>query len=119
MIEWLVWLNVSLAILVGVFCIVMGLRKSEPNDYTLGATLLIELFLIAQLVVALVAPAVGNPATGDVLEFYAYMLTAIIMLPLAGFWALTDRSHWSNVVLGVANLAVAVMLIRMLDIWYA
>ncbi|HRQ00258.1 MAG TPA: hypothetical protein PK781_07330 [Terrimesophilobacter sp.] len=119
MIEWLVWLHVMLAILAGVFCIVMGLRKSPPNDYTLGATLLIELFLLAQLVVALLAPAVGNPATGDVLEFYAYLLTAIVMLPLAGFWALTDRSNWSNVVLGVANLAIAVMLIRMLSIWFA
>lgn len=119
MIDWLVWLGVALAVAAGVFCIVMGLRRHAPNDYTLGATMLIELLLLTHLVAAIVAPFAGNPATGDAVELYAYLLTAIVMLPIAGVWALTDRSRWSNVVLGVANLAIAVMLIRMLDVWYA
>lgn len=119
MIDWFAWVSVALAAAVGVFCIVMGVLRRAPNDYTLGATLFIEVVLLAHLVAAIVGPLSGNAPTGDALEFYAYLVTAIIMLPLAGFWALTDRSRWSNVVLGVANLAVGVMLIRMLDIWYA
>lgn len=119
MIEWFAWVSIALAVAAGAFCIAMGLARRAPNDYTLGATLFVELLLLAHLVAAIVAPFAGNPATGDAVEFYAYLVTAIIMLPLAGFWALTDRSRWSNVVLGVANLAIAVMLIRMLDVWYA
>lgn len=119
MIEWFVWVSIALAVAAGVYCVTMGLLKRAPNDYTLGATLLIEVLLFAHLVSAIVAPFVGNPASGDVLEFYAYLLTAIVMLPLAGLWVLLDRSRWSNVVLGVANLAIAVMLLRMLTIWHA
>lgn len=119
MIDWFAWASVALAVAAGGYCIVMGVARRPPNDYTLGATLFIELLLLAHLVAAIVAPFAGSPATGDALEFYAYIVTAIVMLPLAGFWALTDRSRWSNVVLGVANLAIAVMIIRMLDVWYA
>lgn len=119
MIDWFAWVSVALAAAAGVFCVVQGLMGRAPNDYTLGTTLLIEVLLLAHLITAIVGPISGNSPTGDALEFYAYLITAIIMLPLAGFWSLTDRSRWSNVVLGVANLAVGVMLIRMLDIWYA
>jgi hypothetical protein len=33
-------------------------------------------------------------------------------------WALVDRSKWSTVILGVASLAVAVMVYRMTQIWF-
>ena len=119
MIDWFAWVSVAVAVAAGVFCVARGLLRRPPDDYTLGATLLVELLLLAHLVAVIAAPFAGNPATGDAVEFYAYLLTAIVMLPLAGLWALTDRSRWSTVVLGVANLAIAVMLIRMLDVWYA
>jgi hypothetical protein len=33
------------------------------------------------------------------------------------FWALIDRTKWSTVILGVACLAIAVMVFRMNEIW--
>jgi hypothetical protein len=33
------------------------------------------------------------------------------------FWALLERSRWSTVIMGVATLAVAVMVWRMQVIW--
>lgn len=117
MIEWFTWVQVGVAVLAGLLCVVLGLAGRQPNDFSMGAALLVELLLIAQLVVAIVAPAVGNHPTGSLLEFYTYLISAIVLVPLAGFWALVERNRWSTVVLGVACLAVAVMVYRMLQIW--
>lgn len=117
MIEWLTLVQVAVAVLAGVFCVIAGLAKRTPDDYTLGATALVEVLLVVQLVVALVAPAVGNTPSGDVLEFYAYLISALLVPVLAGVWALVDRTRWATVILGVACLAIAVMVYRMDRIW--
>lgn len=119
MIVWLTVVEVVVAVAVGLLCLTLGLAGRKPNDLTLGAMLLVELLLLAQLVVALVAPATGNYATGSVLEFYAYLVGAILIPPLATLWGLMEReSRWSTAVLGVAALSVAVMLYRMGQIWF-
>ena len=117
MIEWFSWVQVAVAVLAGVFCIILGLAGRLPNDYTLGATLLVEVLLIAQLVVAIVAPLVGNQPTGSMLEFYVYQISAVVLPPAAVFWALIERNRWSTVILGVACLSIAVMVYRMYQIW--
>jgi hypothetical protein len=116
-IEWFFWAELGFAVLAGAFCLVMGLLGARPNDFTLGAALLVEILLIAQLVVSIVAPAFGNDASGSVLEFYIYLVSALLIPPAAGFWSLMERNRWSTVILGVACLAVAVMLYRMNQIW--
>lgn len=117
MIEWFTWAQVAVAVLAGLFCLVFGLAGRVPNDYSLGATLLVELLLIAQLVVAIVAPLAGNPPSGSLPEFYIYLISALLLPPLAAFWALIERNRWSTVILGVACLAIAVMVYRMYQIW--
>ena len=118
MIEWFTTVQIAVAVLAGVLCLVLGFAKRAPDDNTLGATALVELLLVAQLVGAIVAPAVGNAPSGDLLEFYTYLVSALL-LPLAGgFWALVERSRWSTVVLGVVCLAIAVMVYRMNVIWF-
>lgn len=117
MIEWFTWLQVGVAVIAGLTCLVLGLLGRQPNDYSLGATLLVELLLVAQLVVAIVAPFVANPPRGSLPEFYIYLVSALLLPPLAGFWALLERNRWATVVLGVVCLAVAVMVYRMYQIW--
>jgi len=118
MIEWFVIAQVAVATIAGLACVIIGFAGRIPNDYTIGATALVELLLIAQIVVSLVAPAVGNAPTGDPLEFWIYLITAALIPPAAVFWALIERNKWSTVVLGVACLSVAVMVYRMGQIWF-
>jgi len=117
MIEWFTWLQVVVAVVAGLFCLVLGLLGRQPNDYSLGATLIVELLLVAQLVVAIVAPFAGNPPRGSLPEFYIYLVSALLLPPLAGFWALLERNRWATVVLGVICLAIVVMVYRMYQIW--
>ncbi len=117
MIEWFTWVQVWIAIAAGLFCLALGLIGRQPNDFSLGATALVEVLLIAQLIVAIVAPFVGNPPRGSLPEFYIYLVSALLLPPLAAFWALLERNRWATVVLGVVCLAVAVMVYRMYQIW--
>jgi hypothetical protein len=50
-------------------------------------------------------------------EFFAYLIVALLIPLGAAFWALIERTRWSTVVIGVGALTVAVMLVRMNQIW--
>lgn len=117
MIDWLTIAEISIAVAAGLLATVLGLVNRRPSDLTLGAAALVEVLLIVQIVVAIVAPLSGNAPTGSPLEFWVYLISAAL-LPLAGVaWALVERSRWSTVVVGIACLAVAIMLYRMQVIW--
>jgi len=116
-IDWFAYVQVGVATVAGLLCVVLGLVGRRPSDLTMGALALVEVLLVAQVVVAIAAPAFGNTPTGDPLEFWTYLVSAVLLPVGAGFWALLERSRWSTVVLGVAALAVAVMVYRMLQIW--
>jgi hypothetical protein len=116
-IEWFAYLQLAVAVAAGLLCLGLGFAGRRPTDLSMGSTALVELLLVVQLVVALVAPLVGNEATGSVLEFYTYLVSAILLPVAGGAWALIERSRWSTVILGVVCLSVAVMVYRMLQIW--
>ncbi len=117
MIEWFSYAQIAVAVIAGLLCLVLGLMGRAPNDLTLGATALVQILLIAQVIVALIAPAVGNQPSGSPLELWVYLISALLLPIGAALWALIERSKWSTVILGVACLSVAVMLYRMLQIW--
>ncbi len=119
MILWLTIVQVVVAVAAGLFCLIAGLAGRRPSDGTVGSLALIELLLIVQVVVAIVAPFVGNPPAGSALEFWVYLVSAAL-LPVAGVaWALVERSRWSTVIMGVVALSIAVMIWRMQVIWTA
>ena len=118
MIEWFAYAQIAVAVLAGLLAVALGLIGKRPADITMGATALVEVLLIVQVVISLLAPAFGNTPTGSGLEFWVYLVSAALLPPLAIVWGLVDRTRWSTAVLGVACLAVAVMVYRMYQIWF-
>ncbi|WP_243076817.1 hypothetical protein [Microbacterium sp. SS28] len=117
MILWFTLVQVGVAVAAGLFCVIAGLAGRRPSDWTVGSIALLELLLIIQIVVAIIAPLVGNPPSGSLLEFWVYLVSAALLPPAAVVWALLERSRWSTVIMGVAALSVAVMTWRMHIIW--
>ncbi len=117
MILWFTYLQVIVAVLVGLAAIVAGLAGRRPGDVTVGGMALILVLLLAQVVMAIVGPIAGNAPLGSGLEYWVYLVSAVLLPPAAVFWALIERSRWSTVIMGVAALAVAVMVWRMQVIW--
>lgn len=117
MILWFTIVQIVAAVAAGLFCVGLGLAGRRPSDFSVGSIAVVEVLLIAQVVVAIIAPLAGNPPTGDLLEFWVYLVSAVLLPIGAVLWALMERSRWSTVILGVAALAVAIMLWRMQVIW--
>jgi len=114
---WFTIAQVAAAVAAGILCTVAGLAGRRPGDVTVGSLALLLLLLIGQVVVAIVAPFAGNAPTGSALEFWVYLVSAVLLPPAAVAWALIERSRWSTVIMGIAALAVAVMVWRMHVIW--
>ena len=117
MILWFTLVQVTVAVAAGLLCVVLGLAGRRPSDLTVGSLALVELLLVAQVVASLIAPAVGNPASGSLLEYWVYLVSAVLLPPAGVAWALLERSRWSTVIMGIAAAAVAVMVWRMHIIW--
>lgn len=101
-----------------IVCVVAAVMKKKPNDITLLALIAVELFVVAYAIGSVVRLAGGQLMVGEAWEFWGYMFTAA-MLPVAGFyWAMMERTYWSNYVMSAVGITVVVMLARMAQIWY-
>ena len=117
MFEWAYQLQASFAALVGVFAVGLGIMKRPPSWWSVGSLAVVEGLLLVQLAVSIAIAATGKQAVGDTVEFFGYLVTALIVPPAAVAWAILERTRWSTLVLGVAGFTVAVMLVRMWQIW--
>lgn len=117
MILWFTLGQVAVAVVAGLVCVIAGLSGRRPGDVTVGGLALVLLLLVAQVALAILAPLWGNVPVGSALEYWVYLVSAVLLPPAAVAWALIERSRWSTVIMGIAALAVAVMVWRMHVIW--
>lgn len=80
----------------------------------LGAV--VEVVLLAEVVVAAVVSARGE-SPADPATFWGYLVTTLVVLPVAAAWAFAERTRWSSVVLLVAALTVAFLQYRVVQVW--
>ena len=105
------------AVAAGLILIFFGLIGKSPSGFSLGLAIGVEAGLLVQLSLSIVLVSLGQYAVIDTWEFFGYLIVAL-MVPIAGaVWALVERNRWSTVVLGAAVLTIAVMLVRMQQIW--
>jgi hypothetical protein len=108
----------AVGLISSVICLVAGLMKKAPNDITILSVAAVELVLLVYLVGSIVRVAVGERIAGEAWEFWGYLATAL-MLPLgAVYWAILERTRWSNFVLAAVGVTALVMAARMNQIWY-
>ncbi len=114
------WLYYSLLAVSGgsaALCLVLAIFGRKPSLITIGSAALVELALLVQLVATIVLLVLGASCKGDVVEFFGYVLVAMMVPAGAVVWALAERTKVSTMVLAVAGLTVAIMSSRMAQIW--
>ncbi|MDQ3404638.1 MAG: hypothetical protein M3548_14815 [Actinomycetota bacterium] len=84
---------------------------------TLGLAALAVLLEVGLLVQAVIGFAKLGASEVNGLSFGGYLVGALLILPLAGFWSLAERSRWGMSVLIVGFLSIAVMIVRLDQIW--
>lgn len=107
------WFSVA----AGLFALALGLFGRLPSLWSVGSLAVVLLGLLGQLGYSIAVVIGGATAAVDTVEFFAYLIVAIMVPVGAGFWALVERNRWSTIILGIAALTVAIMLVRMNQIW--
>lgn len=105
--------TVVLALLAAV-ATVRGRQIDNPIFYLMIAT---EVLLVLQLVVG-IATSGSAAASMNTGVFIAYLVGLLIVLPVAGSWAIAEReSRWGTSVLLLAAVGLAIMVGRVLQLW--
>lgn len=99
-------------------CLGAGILKKAPNDYTILSVAAVELALLIYLVGSVVRMIAGEQIAGEAWEFWGYLATAMLLPPAAVYWAILERTRWSNFVLAAVGVTALVMAARMNQIWY-
>jgi hypothetical protein len=116
----LTYLALALAVWAAVLTVVnkpIELRKWH-GLWLYGLVLVLEVGLLAQLVAGIVRLATDDRQI-ETATFIGYLITMVLIPPLAGFWALLERSRWGPVVMVVACLTIPVLIIRLRQVWEA
>ena len=118
MIEWFYQGALFVAVVGGVLSLVLGLAQRLPSLISLTPLVITVFGLVVQAFITIGVLVSGGVSVGDPIEFFGYLLTALLVAVAAGFWSLAERTKYSTMILGAANLTVAIMLYRMWQIWF-
>lgn len=112
------YITLVVGLLSTIICATAGLLKKAPNDVTILSVAAVELALLVYLIGSIVRVIGGEAIAGEAWEFWGYMLTALLLPPAAVYWAILERTRWSNFVLAAIGVTALVMAARMNQIWY-
>ena len=105
-----------LAVAVGIFAAGHTLRSAQFSNPLFYAMAVLELALLALLVGGIVA-LVRTTRDVDAVLFVSYLVTLVLIPPAAVLWGVAEKSRWGTGVVAIAMLTVAVLCVRVLQIW--
>ena len=91
-------------------------RDQPVGNPLFYAVAVLEIALVALLVGGVIALSSTSRDVDGVL-FVSYLVTVAVIPPAAVLWGIAEKSRWGTGVVVVALLTVAVLCIRLLNIW--
>lgn len=112
----LVFVPLGLALVLAAFAGYHTWRRLPVSWLLLGGIGALELLLIVQLVWSLIALG-GRTEPIDTVVFVGYVISCVIVPPVATVWGLSDRSRWGTGVIVIGMITAAVLCLRVISIW--
>lgn len=112
----LAYLVMASAAAMVVWGVVTAIADKPPGKAQLLFAAGVEAVTIGQSVVGLVSLGRGFRPE-ETATTIGYLIGIVLLIPVAWFWANVERTRFSGMVLAVAGLAVAVMTLRLLQLW--
>jgi hypothetical protein len=106
---------IGYSLLLAAVSLILTLRNRAAGRVTLVGTAVLLVLLLVQMVVSIVVW--GQSPDTDGILFFGYLLTALLVVPLTGAWAYAELTRWGPAVLAAGAATVAVMIVRMDQIW--
>ena len=98
------------------WAIISAWRDEPVQGVQMPAIVTVEAALVIQAVIVGVVQAGGHKVDDGVL-LWGYLITSLIMIPIAFGWAFVERTRWSSVILAIAAAVVVVLQVRIWQLW--
>jgi hypothetical protein len=105
------------ALLLAAWCGWAAYRDQSTKDWHFIGMAVVTLLATVQLVVGIVQLARGQKAEQGTAIFVAYLLGAFAAVPAAGFMSLAERTRWGSATVAAGGVVLAVLEVRLYDIW--
>lgn len=117
MVDGLATVIIIIGLAVGAYGGLMALLDRPPRLPELIGLGLLEAALLVQTVVA-----IGKAFTGErpdqLATFVGYLLTAVLLPPLGALFGWAERTRWGSVIFAGVALVVAVLVVRLQQVWH-
>jgi hypothetical protein len=116
-----VWSPLAVVIMVaslavGVWCLVSAARGRFLNQGQYNVLLGLTVVVLVQIVIASVRLIAGDLPV-ELVTFIGYLITAALFLPAGLLVARMEPTRWGSVIAGGAAITVAVLMLRLLQVW--
>ena len=105
-------------LLLGAWLGIAAGRGRPTNDAQMIAAIVLETALLVQTVIAIVR-LVGGVQVDESVTFIAYSVGILLPLPLGFYLARIERTRWGSLSLCFTAVVVAVMTLRLMQLWQA
>ncbi|HEY5877285.1 MAG TPA: hypothetical protein VIU11_00140 [Nakamurella sp.] len=97
---------------------IQAARRRPTSEAQMVGAIVVEAALLVQVVIALIRVVGGHPLSEPV-TFVAYSIGVLLALPLGFYLAREERTRWGSLCLCFTAVVVAVMVLRLLQLWQA
>ncbi|WP_062646779.1 hypothetical protein [Streptomyces maremycinicus] len=105
------------ALLLAAWCGWAAYRDQPTKDWHFIGMAVVSLLAVIQLVVGVVQLARGEKPEQGTTIFVAYLLGAVACVPAVAFMSLSERTRWGSVTAAAGGVVLAVLEVRLYDIW--
>ncbi|MER5946116.1 hypothetical protein ACN2WE_07910 [Streptomyces sp. cg28] len=105
------------ALALAAWCGFAASRDQPTKDWHFIGMAVVSVLALVQLVVGIVQLARGEKPDQGTTIFVAYLIGAFACVPAAGFMSLAERTRWGSVTVAAGGVVLAVLEVRLYDIW--
>ncbi|MET8205159.1 hypothetical protein ABZT51_03810 [Streptomyces sp. NPDC005373] len=105
------------ALALAAWCGFAAYRDQPTKDWHFIGMAVVSLLATVQLIVGIVLLSRGEKPDQGTTIFVAYLIGAFACIPAAGFMSLAERTRWGSVTVAAGGIVLAVLQVRLYDIW--
>jgi hypothetical protein len=104
------------SLLVGGVCLAAAARDRWLQRWHFAALAVVELGVLVQTVLAVVALVRGDRPV-ELVTFVIYLIVTTLFLPTAVGLSILEPTRWGSVIAGAGSIVVAILVLRLLQTW--
>ncbi|MFI5944876.1 hypothetical protein [Streptomyces uncialis] len=105
------------ALVLAAWCGFAAYRDQPTKDWHFIGMAVVSLLALVQLVVGIVQLARGERPEQGTAIFVGYLIGTVCCVPAAALLSLGERTRWGSVTVAAGGVVLAVLQVRLYDIW--